>query len=76
MKNTIKINPEEIKGFITRQTIASGYGKHQQLKKLVLATVFSTRTLNPMSFLEVVDDKLTTAYGTDTKRAIDAYNNA
>lgn len=76
MKNTIKINIEDFKGFITRQPLATGYGKQQQPKALVLVTVFSARTLNPMSFLEVVNDGLTEAYGTDTKHAIEAYNNA
>ena len=74
--NELEINIEYFKGFITRQPLATGLGKSQQPKALVLATVFSVRTLNTMSFLEVVNDGLTEAYGTDTKRAIEAYNNA
>ncbi len=74
MKNTIKINSDDFKGFTTRQPLASGLGKQKQPKALVLVTVFSVRTLNPMSFLEVVNDGLTEAYGTDTKRAIEEYN--
>lgn len=74
MKVICEINPNDYKGYITRQPLVTGLGKQHQPKAMVLATVFSVRTLKPMSFLEVVNDGQTHAYGTDTKRAIEEYN--
>ena len=80
------IKLDDMKGFVTRSVLASCKYKHYDSKTdtmsednnkaLVAITVISARDYQPHAMISVIVNGKETAFGTDTKKAIEFYNQA
>lgn len=86
LKQKYNVELDAMKGFVTRSVLASCNYKHYDSntdivseanhKAIVATIVFSAKDYKPHAMLSVIVNGKETAFGTDTKKAIEFYNKA